>query len=210
MARWNRQKSSGEEVSIRRGIRSPGIFILLLALAGYLLGIFWVCFRQELWIQQWDLFGLELLRKAEYLEIDKRALLFLCIRNRLGAFLLLCILSGSILRWQAVSLFFLLGGVFTGSLMEVLAIRYGVRGLLLYVAMIFPQYLCYLPAFFALGKSMVRMEERFLGEQGRELKLWQKRRKVRTVAVCFLVVITGTLLESYVNPEILLFVLKTL
>lgn len=68
--------------------------------------------------------------------------------------------------------------------MEVLAIRYGIRGLTLSFVLILPQALCYIPAFFIIGKG---------------------RRKIFLPT---LVVIIGILLESYVNPSILLWALK--
>lgn len=162
----------------------PGLAIAALFVTGYLAGIACVCFLQDTWLQQWNFFGLKLLQQAEHFQIDKTALFFLCIRKRLSAFFLLWLLSFSSVRWISTGGFFLFSGLAAGTVMEALAIRYGIRGLGFYLALILPQALCYVPAFFTIGRG---------------------RRKIFLPTV---VVIIGILLESYVNPAILLWALR--
>lgn len=167
-----------------RELKRPGLVIVVLFIAGYLAGIACVCFLQEIWLQQWNFLGLELLQRAEHFQIERTALFFLCVRRRLGAFFLLWLMSFSSVRWLFSGGFFLSCGLAAGTVMEVLAIRYGIRGLTLSFVLILPQALCYIPAFFIIGKG---------------------RRKIFLPT---LVVIIGILLESYVNPSILLWALK--
>lgn len=81
-------------------------------------------------------------------------------------------------------------GAGTGLLFTVALLRYGVKGILLLVAGMFPHYLIYVPA---LILTLHVSEEK----RGINKKLFVQ------MLVILIVVITGCILECYVNPKVI-------
>lgn len=131
------------------------------------------------------------LKQFQYTQINFCEVLWNVCCNRLWVFLLLLAVEwmrggrwfyGAFAAWSG----------FAYGYFCVLAISvFGSGGLLLCVAALFPQFICYIPVYIGLVMLCVQ----------------QRRRDVwRTVAVClvfFLIWCMGILLESYINPMIL-------
>ena len=97
--------------------------------------------------------------------------------------------------------------------MSVAVIRYGIRGLFLMVAGIFPQGIILIPGYVALFLWAVGvnrmlyahgMGREYYGGYGKQSYL----KKGIQIAGIIAVVLLGCVLESYVNPKILQYVLK--
>jgi hypothetical protein len=148
-----------------------------------------VCIGQEWWLTGTEFLNRDFLTELNTMEIDKRALFFLCMGRRIRAFLFLWLLSYSSLNRPVTWGYFALRGGYTGCVMETLVIRYGYRGLILYLSMVLPQGFFYALGFILLGK-------------------WCTGEKSRILLLSFVVVIIGVVMESYVNPEVFFLVLE--
>lgn len=187
------------------GLQHSGIYILFLFIVGFLTGVITMCLMEDNWLMQANMLDQNFIAKINYIEIDKRALLFLCMGKRLRAFFLICLLSFSVVNVFSTSFFFVSSGIYIGSIMEILAIRYGVKGLLFYLAMTMPQGIFYVAGFAMLGVWCLKVEK-IIENTGakKQIRVNEKGQ----LFLSFGAIILGILLESYVNPEIFLWFIK--
>lgn len=181
-----------KKISLPEGERLISAFSFL---SGFLIGVLWVCIYRESWMLSMSLLNLDFLWKIEQMTVDKRALLFLTMGKRLRAFFVLWLMGLTPVRRLAAPVFFFLCGISTGTVMEMLALQYGMKGLLLYLGMILPQAFFHVPGFYLLGKLCT--------ESGEE----NKRKKVYII-LALVIVTAGIFVESYVNPGLLRVVVK--
>ena len=99
--------------------------------------------------------------------------------------------------------FFFLHGLYIGSVLELLTIRYGIQGILMYVAFVMPQGIFYILGYLILGCWCLGMEKNTKGEQkNKRDKVYQFADKGRLMTA-FLFIFIGIIMESYVNLIIL-------
>ena len=145
------------------------------------------------------------IEKFQYAQVNGENLFFYIIRERLPLLLLLCLLlftsfgvPGGVLAlgWQGFSVGFMLS---TGIA------KYGVKGILLVLGGLFPQYLFYLPVYIGYCYIAVFLRQGLRGEGDRAAP---DRRLLYGMgllafALLFVMFAAGIFLESYVNPVIL-------
>lgn len=163
---------------------------MVIFLAGFLMGIAAICmFFEELVIGSGFL-DASFLSGIQYLDINKNGLLLYSLKQRMGitAFLVLISAAGA----AGIGIAFLLAwsGISAGAVLTVLSMRYGLKGLVFFVACILPQQLFFIPGYLLLMDWCYRKLER------------------KKLLIPLTVVIMGCLLESYVNPYIFKVVLK--
>ena len=185
-----------------KGKISPILLILIISILGFVTGIFTIVLRQENWLITDGILNQDFIYKIDELTIDKRALFFLCMEKRLRAFFLLFLLAFSTVNIFTNVLFFFLSGLYVGSVIELLTIRYGMQGILMYVSLVLPQGVFYILGYLMLGCWCLNMEKSGEG------KIQKKKDKVRNISdkgrliTAFIFVFIGIMLESYVNLEI--------
>ena len=185
-----------------KGRVSPILLILIISILGFITGIFTIVLWQENWLITDGILNQNFIYKIEELTIDKRALFFLCMEKRLRAFFLLFLLAFSTVNIFTNVLFFFLSGLCVGSVIELLTIRYGMQGILMYVSLVLPQGFFYVLGYLMLGCWCLNMEKSGEG------KIQKKKDKVRNFSdkgrlmTAFIFIFIGIMLESYVNLEI--------
>ena len=184
---------------------TPIIWILALSSLGFVMGTLTIAVGQENWLIKEGILNQEFISNTELLIIDKRALFFLCLGRRIRAFFLLLLLSFSSVNIFFNSFFFLISGIYTGSIMELFSIRYGMQGIGMYFTMIFPQGIFYVLGFWILGCWCLNQEKLQSNTKNKKLKKLRNIKNKRSVFIAFLLVLIGIILESYVNPKIFLF-----
>lgn len=173
--------------------------ILPLGVVGFLLGIFY-CWRME-----GNLSVLEESRlvSLQSLEVDKIAFLYWVAKKRLGtaAFLLLAsttylgiFVCSALILWFGAAF----GAFFSGSL-----IKYGIKGILLLPAGLFPQYLFYIPGFILL----IRWGESLYDVIYREKEFGGLKTIAGLLAICILLFL-GVVSECCINPGVLQGILR--
>ena len=145
--------------------------------------------------------------KFRYTDINAEHLFFYVLGERLPMMLLMLFLmfgalglaSGMlVLGWQGFSVGFMLS---TGIA------KYGLKGILLILCGLFPQYICYLLAYGGYFSLAVFLRQRSHGEYFLEKK-YAYGMGMLAGTLLLLLFITGIFLESYVNPIILKNILK--
>lgn len=124
-----------------------------------------------------------------------RQLFFFVLRERAALIIGLFVLATTYLGNLVAHLNVIWFGTCSGMFLTIVILRYGLRGILLLIAGMFPHYLIYIPAM-VLTLSLVR-EKRVVN-----------RKYCLQLLVILLVVITGCVLECYVNPYVLAKMLK--
>lgn len=184
--------------------------LFYLFLAGLAVGIFTMNLGKSILLENTGLLDEYTLYHMKYMTVDSNALFVFVLKKRLGSMLTLTVLSTTYLGLLVCGGAIFWYGLSTGSFLTALLIRYGLKGLFLAVASVFPQYLLYVPAIVALVLWCERLnrniyfnrysplEERKVIQPGQVLKLF----------AIFGVILVGCLLESFCNPYILLMLLK--
>lgn len=188
-------------------------FILYMFTIGLFLGILIVNIGYDGWIGEGSLLGADMIARLKNSVADSRGLFGYVLKHRLFTICMLGILGTTVIGLPALCVYVCYMGLSAGCLLSVSVIRYGIRGLFLMAAGIFPQGIVLVPGYVALFiwvAGVNRMlyshgiDGGYYGVYGRKSYL----KKALQMAGIIAVVIVGCLLESYVNPKILQFVLK--
>lgn len=186
--------------------RIPASFLIsVFCAAGFTVGVLAIAFFQENWLINEEILNQEFIYELEKLKIDKRAMFFLCLGKRSKAFFLLFLLAFSSVNIVITMSFFLINSFYVGSILEVLAIRYGMQGIAMYFTMIFPQGIFYCLGFGILGCWCLNQEGREGSMRNQKLEKIKRIRNKKALMISMFLVLLGIITESYVNPKLFLF-----
>ena len=167
--------------SVHMGKHLPAFF-----LPGFLLGILYVNFAAKKYMAEPGVFSEYFLEQFRSVQIDVREYLWYLLRLRALPFLVLAGLSLTKMRRMSAALFLFLAGGLGGILVSSSVMSMGIRGSLLCMVCLLPQFLFYVPGYAVILKYC------FVQPQGE----WNRQ---KTVFV-FLCMAVGIILELYVNP----------
>ena len=206
---YNLGKAVGRMQLAGRGLLSKQRNFLACFGIGLLIGIIAVNLGKGILLGESGLFDEDTLYHMKYMTVDSNALLCYIFRKRMGGLLVLAVLATTYLGLVVCMGASFWYGMSAGAFLTALALRYGLKGILLAVVSMFPQYLCYVPALLLL---LIWCEELFRGIYMRgEFNVADRgfllRKAGRLVAIVA-IVLGGCLLEGYVNPYLLLGFLK--
>lgn len=180
---------------------------------GLFLGILIVNAGYDTWIRNGSLLGTEMILRLKNSVPDGGELFGYIMKHRLFTVFMLGILGTTMIGIPAVCGYVCYTGLAAGCLLSVAVIRYGIRGLLLMAAGVFPQGLLLIPAYIALFVWTLNMN-RLLYVKGsygdhyiRTGRQSYLKKGIEMISIV-VVVIIGCLVESYVNPKMLHFILK--
>ena len=178
-------------------------------LAGFLLGVLYIYFTEDYRGEGVDFFSAQNLMHVQFAEIKYREYLVYLLKKRMSVLGVLGVLSLALGGKYLLLGFLMLFGCSMGSMLSILILRYGLKGMLLFMALIFPQDFLYIPAIFGWVYLLTTWNENVFGKRN---TLYQKRRQrgkeAMQIAVLCGVTIIGILLECYVNPKIVNLCLK--
>ena len=176
---------------------------------GLLVGIIVINIGKGILLGETGLFDEYTLYHMKYMTVDSNALFSYILRKRIGRMLMLAVLSTTYLGLVACMGAAFWYGICAGAFLSSLALRYGLKGILLAVISLFPQYLLYIPAVLLL---LVWCEELFRGIYVRgEFSAQDKGfllKKLGRLLLLLSLATAGCLLEGYLNPYLLLGFLK--
>lgn len=187
--------------------------LFVLFLAGLFLGIFVLSAGGEVLLEGTGLLDESSLYQMKYTSVEGSGFLAYVLGKRLGALLGIIMIASTYLGVAVMYLYTGWLGFSFGMLLTTAVARYGIKGILLTAAMIFPQYMFYVPAYILLLRSGVelcrtiyfpgRASHTFVGNKKQEIRRWIIT--FLKVAAGFLM---GAMLESYVNPKLVIGLLK--
>lgn len=155
---------------------------------GFLAGTIYVNFIAKKYMAEPGIFNDYFLNQFVNVKIDVRDYLWYLIRLRAVPFLVLGIFSFTRLRKAAAVFFLIWTGISGGILISAAAAELGIKGCLLCVTALFPQFLFYIPAFLILLWYCCSAPQ----------TRWNRQKTIFVVLMMSL----GLILELYVNPII--------
>lgn len=180
--------------------------------AGFIAGILIMYFGKSALLENTGLLDENTFVGMKYMTVDSSALFYYVLKKRMGSALALAILSTTYLGLLVCAVFSVWYGVLSGAFLSALIIRYGIKGLILAIVSIFPQYILYFPAFAALLIICSELNRKIYFQKygysgnGRKGKLFSE--KIITFLAIMAVIFVGCVLESFCNSKILLSFLK--
>ncbi|MBQ8197981.1 MAG: stage II sporulation protein M [Lachnospiraceae bacterium] len=182
---------------------------LIFFLSGFLIGVLYIYFVGDEGAGGTDFLSLQNLMQVKYMDIAYEEYFWYLLKKRLGIlFLLFAValaLPGKILLFGFLMVF----GCSMGSMLSVLVMRYGFEGVLLFLGLVLPQDIVYVPVFFSWVYLLAGWNEGLFPRGGFRNRAGHSIRHGFIQFFCLTgVTIIGILLECYVNPKVLNFFLK--
>lgn len=203
---------------LRRPERKQSRLFVGLVAAGFMLGLLLMNIGKKALLENTGLLSEYTLYEMKYSEIDSNAFFLYVIQKRAGAALALAVLSTTWLGLAATWTCAVWLGISFGMLLMASLIRYGLKGILLILVGVFPQILVYFPVAMLLLQwsyefcTVMYFPSRAPRSAFGGSEPVEKSVLIRKKAAHFLlllgVVIIGCVLESYVNPKLVLNLLK--
>ncbi len=189
------------------------LYWLFVFAGGFVVGIFAMNLAKDFFLSDGGILNINALNRIKYLEVDGAALLRYVLGEKAKIFFLLVILSTTFAGIASSYGFVLWQGVLTGMFITAATIRYGMKGILLMIAGMFPQQLLLVPAWVMLLNWCCQLCCHFYyPHKDCEPEYSNRKRYAVRKGVTFLwitgVVIIGSILECYVNPILITEVLK--
>ncbi len=186
---------------------------LYLFLGGFLAGVFAINIWRNIFLQDMGLLDAASLSRLRYLEIDEGSFFLYVLKERMGVVLALCLLATTYVGVYALSAFALWLGAMAGFFLSVASIRYGLKGILLILAGILPQYLLLVPACIMLMNWCYKVSNAlYHPDRAVDIRYGTRKqyfmRKTVQLFMIMVVVVAGCVMESYVNPLLLSVFLK--
>ncbi len=182
---------------------------LIFFLAGFLIGVLYIYFNGTAGMEGNDFLSIRNLMQVKYMDIVYEDYFWYLFKKRLGIVLFLVICSLALPGRYILFGFLMVFGCSMGSMLSVLIMRYGLRGIVLFLGLILPQDIVYLPAFFAWVYLLTGWNEGLFWKGDAVKRNSGRRRRILPKMLCLSgVTIIGVLLECYVNPNMINFCLK--
>ena len=124
--------------------------LVTIFMAGLFVGIFFMNFGKSILLENTGLLDEYTLYHMKYMTVDSSALFYYVLRQRLSRIIILAVLSTTYLGLAVCIGISFWYGMCAGAFMATTVLRYGIKGILLVVTGIFPQYLIYVPAMIAM------------------------------------------------------------
>lgn len=205
---WRKKKKQEDFVKkiIKREFFPYWKFFICLFLAGVVLGTLFSNFtyrKRGQDVAKLQLFSLE---ESVSEPLDYEEYFFYLLPGRIGRMALFQVVGATVLGIPLVIAAILMQGFLCGVFLGVTLLQNGVKGMLLFFAALLPQYLFYAPAVLGMYTVICHMagqvtqRGRFFGKNAVQYCLW---------CLLFLTVtLWGTLVEGYLNPLFLEWLLK--
>ncbi len=190
-----------------------GYYMIYLFMIGLFIGILVVNAGHDTWIVDSDLLGTEMILRLKNSIPEGEGLFGYVLKHRLFTLWMLALLSTTMIGMPVICVYICYMGLSAGCLLSVAVIRYGIRGILFVAAGLLPQAFFLVPAYIGLFIWAVSINrtlyapKTYLDGYERYSRQFYLKKGTQIVMVT-VVVIMGCLLESYVNPKILHFILK--
>lgn len=182
-------------------------------MTGLFLGIILVNMQHDVWVREDGLLNVSMLKQLQGSELDGNYLFAYIIRHRVVSMLAISVLASTMIGLPIVCGYVCYLGISAGCILSITVVRYGIRGLFFMAGSMFPQCLLFIPGYILLFHWGLDCNRKLYGKsdglEGRYLvgKQFLFRKAAGLLGILF-VIVCGCVLESYVNPKIIYYILK--
>ncbi len=184
--------------------------VFLIFTAGFLAGLAMIYIGRQRLVAETQFLGSLSVERTGLLDMDGSMLFLYSLRQRGGPVLLLILLSAAGAGGLAVCLSLVWAGFCAGVILSVLSLRYGIRGILLFVGGCVPQILFLIPSYLLLLRWCILLPgggraDRFLfgGMGGKNVSARRFSFRPGLLILAFFLFFLGCMTEGYVNPMVL-------
>lgn len=195
--------------------------LLPIFLAGVFTGILIIGFGKSSFTQTAGLLDANTLYSMKNMTVDGNALFYYVLRSRIGLALFMVIASTTYLGLFLCAGITFWFGMSSGMFLSAALLRYGMKGIFLVAAAIFPHYLLYVPAMLALLLWCEKLCRNIYYQKSFRIQRTQEGGGIKKlfpmvggmgfamqlVAAC-MALLAGCVLESYINPYLFSGLLK--
>lgn len=175
-------------------------------LGGFLLGVLLMNIGSELLLTEEGIFAASGINRLKYLEIDGGKFFPYVLKKRMQGMILPVLFSTTVMGSMVLYGCLIWQGFLAGMTISAAVIRFGIKGLLLILAGVFPHQLLLFPAMIMLFIWCYdNCQSRLFMSKGRSRQYM--RQAVSLLWIGFMILI-GCILESYVNPMLVSDILK--
>ena len=178
---------------------------------GLILGVFLLNVGRKIFLDYAGVLDEYTLYNMKNMVVDHNDLFWYVLQKRMLVVLFLLIVSTTYLGLVVCRGVIIWFGCSAGVFLAALAVRYGIKGVVLAIVSVFPHYLLYIPVFCVL-LGWCEILFRAMNLHSGEIVWKDKKTAMAKVGKIFPMIIAmavACLLESYVNPYLLLGFLKT-
>ena len=191
------------------GIRKTRESLVALFGAGFVVGIILLNLGKKSMMSEGGFLSEEMLYHMKYMTVNNNAFLWYVLAGRLKNVLFMAIMAttylGLVFVYGATAWY----GMTAGMFVSLAILRYGLKGILLVLAGVFPQYLLYIPAYYLLFLWCRKICRGIYFEKNLVLEDRQALLMIfLKLAGIIGAIVVGVLLESYVNPIVFSALLK--
>lgn len=190
-------------------VKTGKLPLLQVLLAGILAGGILINYKKGWLLENTGFIDEQMLYHMKYMTVDNNTLFCYILSLRLKSVGILAVMSTTYLGLAVIVGMVLWYGISMGMFLAAVVLRYGIKGVLLAVIGVFPQYLLYVPAIiFLIGWGETVCRSIYFDKIGEEGIRRQLPRRLIQLGIVILVVVIGSALESYVNPFLVTKLLK--
>ena len=183
---------------------------LLFWLAGFVIGVLFLCFAAGEQEELNAYMGMQSMVELSLCRVNRREYLAYLLKRRGMIFLVLLFGAMTMIGNYILCAFVMFLGISMGMMSTYLVMHYGGNGILLLLALFFPQIICYTPAVCYIVRFLLLLHDRAFARRGNHLLLSQRMMSQKQIVFTIGVTITGILSECYVNPILVKIVMKIL
>lgn len=187
-------------------LREGKLPLITIFTVGILAGILFVNLGKSILLESTGLLDEYALYQMKYMTVDSKALFYYVLKERLTGLMLLAVMSTTYLGLVVCAGAAFWYGMCAGMFLATSVIRYGVKGLLLVVVGIFPQYLVYVPAMLWMLLwcqslyQVIYLDKTYGAKQPDISFLYPRLLRLTGIFALFLL---GCVLESFLNPTLM-------
>lgn len=192
-------------------VRTGKLPYIPIFLAGLLFGTIMMNYGKKMLLENTGLLDEYSLYHMKYMTVDNNAFFLYVLRERLTDVIVLAVMATTYLGVAMVAFKILWYGIAAGMFLSAAVIRYGMKGILLVLTGVFPQYILYVPAIAMLMIWCERTCRTIYFKEGGNRQDGIKgiiTGKIIQVLVVIGITLVGCFLESFVNPIIFSNLLK--
>lgn len=181
---------------------------LYLFLGSFLAGVLIMNMANDTLLGEEGIFSTTSINRLKYIEIDEGSFFRYVLKQRMGEYFIMLLLSTTVLGMIAAYAAVLWQGMITGMVITAAVIRYGIKGILLILGGMFPQQCLLIPAgVMLLGWCLENYSWIHIYGKGAAPYFRNRRQQLLHQGISLLwillVLLIGCILESYVNPILL-------
>lgn len=181
---------------------------LVLFLAGFLVGVLYIYVTGYFQGEDTDFLSVNNLMQIMYTDINYKEYFLYLVKKRAGVLFFLVLVSLALPGKYLLAGFLMFFGCSVGNMLSVLIMRYGLKGILLFLALIFPQDIIYIPVLFGWVYLLTHFNESiFYGQNRYRYRLSKYQILGKMIVLCGVTII-GLIFECYVNPMIVIWCIK--